>query len=287
MKRWISYRYGLMLLFAAVVLSACQEIIDIELDTTYRRLVVYGTVTTDSLHHQVRLSTTSDYFSNQPAPAVSKALVELEMGETVLRLEESAAVPGLYQTPVAFRGKPLTTYRLLISQVDVDNDGTFESYEAETTMPDVPLLDSIRLVYFRSPFVSAYQVFMYAMNPPEREWYSFKLWKNSDLLTDELSDYMVQSDDFVNGQYIYGLPVGFLIDSDPEQALQPGDTVTLELNSIDKDFYDFISDAQLEIMGNIPLFSGPSANVHSNIGNNGIGIFTAYSLKKVSAIVKP
>ncbi|HER08642.1 MAG TPA: DUF4249 domain-containing protein [Bacteroides sp.] len=287
MRRTIPYRYGVILLMAALALPACQEVIDIELDTTYRRLVVFGTVTTDSLHHQVRLSTTSDYFSNQPAPAVSDALVELKMGETVLRLEELDSVPGLYQTPVAFRGKPLTRYHLHISQVDVDNDGIFESYEAETTMPVTPMLDSIRLVYFQTPFFSGYQVFMFAMDSPEREWYGFKIWKNSDLLTDELSDYRVQSDDFVNGKYIYGLPVGFLTDSDPRQTLLPGDTVTLELNSIGEDFFDFISDAQLEIMGNNPLFSGPSANVHSNIGNNGIGIFTAYSLRSVSVIVRP
>lgn len=287
MKKVSKYRFSLVLVIAAMMLTACTERIDIELDSTYRRLVVYGTVTTDSIHHRVRLSATSDYFSNLPSPAVSGALVELETDRDLMRLEESDSVPGLYETPVAFRGIPRTTYHLHISQVDVDGDGNSETYSAESTMPAIPQLDSIQLVYFQSPFVSAYQVFMFAKDAPEQNWYSYKIWRNSDLLTDELSDYTVQSDDFINGGYIYGLPVGFLIDSDPREALQPGDTVTLELNSIGEDYHDFISDAQLELMGNNPLFSGPPANVHSNIDHNAQGIFAAYSLMRVSAIAAP
>ena len=75
------------------------------------------------------------------------------------------------------------------------------------------------------------------------------------------------------------------MDEDPREALMPGDTVTLELNSIDLDYYNFIVDAQLEIMGNNPLFSGPAANVRSNIDNQGKGIFTAYPVQRVSAIL--
>ena len=288
MKRIFPYPYKIFLILTAVMsITSCTEVIEIELDSTYRRLVVFGTVTTDSAYHQVHLSTTSDYFSNQPAPAVSDALVELETGEGTLRLAEMDSVPGLYRSPEAFRGIPGTTYRLQISQVDIDGDGSFESYDAESTMPELPRLDSIRLAYFDSPFVSGYQVFMYAMDPPGRDWYSFGIRKNGELLTDQLSDYRVQSDDFINETYIYGLPVGFLLDSNPRESLQAGDTVTLELNRIGQDYFDFISDAQLEIFGNNPLFSGPPANVHSNIGNDGKGIFAAYSLNRASAIVKP
>ncbi len=105
---------------------------------------------------------------------------------------------------------------------------------------------------------------------------TYNFFKNSNKIT---------PDDFFNGTYIYGLPVGFLWDEDPREALVPGDTVTLELNSIDQDYYNFIMDAQLEIMGNNPLFSGPAANVRSNIDNQGQGIFTAYPVQKVWAVL--
>lgn len=287
MKRIHLYRYRVSLLFAAMALTACTEVIEIDLDTTYRRLVVFGTITTDSVHHRVQLSTTSDYFSNMQAPALSGALVELEVDGNMLRLEEYDSVPGLYRTQEAFRGVPLTTYHLHISRVDLEGDGKYESYNAESTMPVKPQLDSIKLVYFQSPFISGYQILMYARNASTREWYTYKIWRNSDLLTDELSEYTAQSDDFFSREYIYGLPVGFLSDSEPREAMQPGDTVTFEMNSIGQDYFDFISDAQLEILGNNPLFSGPPANVHSNISNDGKGIFAAYSVNRVSTILEP
>ncbi len=281
------FTYGLILLLVAIGLGSCTEIVDIELDSTYRRLVVYGEITTDSVFHQVELSTSSDYFLNEPAPKVSGARVELTFNEELITLEETDTLPGVYLTPVAFRGIPGITYKLNISQVDIDKDGVDEDYHAESTMPGGLLLDSINLTYFKSPFASGYQVLMYALDPPSREWYNFKLWKNSDLLTDTLIKYSVQPDDFFNGIYIFGLPVGFLSDEDPREALVEGDTVTFELNSIDQNYYNFVVDAQLEIFGNNPLFSGPPANVRSNVQEGGQGIFTAYSIQRISRLAPP
>ncbi|MEN8226830.1 MAG: DUF4249 domain-containing protein [Bacteroidota bacterium] len=285
MKRMIKHSWSWLMLVAGVGLGACTEVIEIELDSTYHRLIVYGAITTDSVHHQVQLSTSSDYFSNVPSTGVSDARVELEFNENLITLEEHDTIPGLYLTPQAFRGIPHTKYQLHINQVDVDGDGTDETYHAESTMPSLPQLDSIRLFYFHSPFVSGYQVLMYAYDPPSRDWYNFKFWRNQDLLTKRLSDYLIQSDDFFNGTYIYGLPVGLLADDDPEEAVLPGDTITFELNSIEQMYYNFIIDAQLEIEGNNPLFSGPAANVRSNIDHDARGVFTAYSVDRVSLIV--
>jgi len=266
-------------------LASCTEVIDIELDSTYRRLVVYGEVTTDSLHHQVRLSYSSDYFYNQSAPPVRDALLELEFDDKLMRMQESDSLPGVYQTGEAFRGAIGTTYKLYVSEVDVDEDGVNENFVAQSTMPGVLVLDSINLLYFSSPFGSGYQVLMYAYDPPEREWYNFKLWRNGDMLTDTLIKYSVQPDDFFNDSYTSGLPVGFLSDDDPREAVQAGDTITFELNSITQDYYNFVVEAQSEIFGNNPLFSGPPANVHSNIREGGKGMFTAYSIQRVSTIV--
>jgi len=279
-----SYKILWFVILAAGLFS-CTELIDIELDSTYRRLVAYGEVTTDSLHHQLRLSTSSDYFYNKPSPGVPDALIELEFDEKLIVLEESDTLPGVYLAPLAFRGVIGKEYKLHISEVDVDEDGVFEEYHARSTMPGVLVLDSISLLYFSSPFGSGYQVLMYAFDPPEREWYNYRLWRNGDMLTDTLIKYSVQPDDFFNDTYVSGLPVGFLSDDDPREASQPGDTITFELNSIPQDYYNFVVDAQLEIMGNNPLFSGPPANVRSNIKEGGMGMFTAYSIQRVSYII--
>jgi hypothetical protein len=274
---------GFIMLLALTV--SCTEIIDIELDSTYQRLVVYGTVTEDSLHHRVQLTLSSDYFSNAPSPRISDAVVELESEGIIMPFYENDTIPGLYLSAEAFRGEPEKQYSLHISQVDADGDGVEEEYRANSSMPLGARLDSITVSYFQSPFVSGYQVFMYALDPPQRNWYSFKIWKNQELLTDTLSKYAIQSDDFFNGTYIFGLPVGFLIDDDPREAARPGDTITFELNAIDQPYFDFIADAQLEIAGNNPLFSGPPANIRTNIENGAQGVFAAYSIQRVSVII--
>jgi hypothetical protein len=273
-----------MALFLAGTVS-CTEIIDIELDSTYQRLVVYGTVTDDSVRHQVQLSLSSDYFSNSPAPRISGALVELETADRVIPFPEHDTIPGLYLAEEPFRGVPGHNYRLHISHVDADGDGNVESYLAESRMPQGAQPDSIRVSYFQSPFFSGYQVFMYAQDPPERNWYCFKIWKNQQLLTDTLSKFSIQSDELFNGSYIYGVPVGFLWDGDPNEAAQPGDTITLELDDIDRSYFNFIADAQLEIAGNNPLFSGPPANVRSNIEPDAQGVFASFSVHRVFAII--
>lgn len=287
MQGKISYLFYLIPFITGILSSACTERIDIELDSTYTRLVVEGEITSDSVKHFVKLSVTSDYFSNKLAQGVEGAMVEISFGDERIQLIENQDQEGFYESPYAFRGLIGTTYELDISQVDVDLDGVGEHYHASSTMQGGPELHYIELKYYPTPFVTGYTVFMHASHPPlTRDWFGFKLLKNSDLLTDSLYKYNVLSDELFDSGYFPGLPVGFLSDDDPRQAVHPGDTVTLELNCIEKAFYDFITEAQLEIAGYYPLFSGPPSNVFSNIDNGAMGIFTAYSIQRYSLVVE-
>jgi hypothetical protein len=279
------HRYRIPLFLAAMLLAtSCTEIIEIELDSTYKRLVVYGIITSDSLHHGVELTTTTDYFFNDNPPPVQHATVSVTFKDTVVYLEESANRPGIYKSPHAFRGEPGVTYSLEISDVDIDEDGDTEYYAAETTMPEIAKADSIALIRFITPFFSGYQVALWSPDPPGVNYYNYKLFRNGAPINRRLSDYTVQPDDFFNNNYVAGLPVGFLNDDDEGEVIAPGDIVALEINSIPEEYYSFIVDAQSEIFGNNPLFSGPPANVPSNITNNAVGIFAAYSIDRVSNV---
>ena len=255
-------RFLVALLLPLLLNTSCTEIVQIDLDSTYTRLVVEGCVTDDSVKHQVLLTLSSDYFSNQAAPRVSDAVVYLDFEDVSLQMEEHDTIPGLYLTPHAFPGVIGTNYSLSINQVDVDENGTYETYHANSTMPGGVVFDSILLNYSSTPFGSGYEVYMFALDPPSEDWYGFNFWKNSNLITPLLIDYGIQPDDFYNGKYLfYGIPIGYYSDDETEEQLFPGDTVTLELHSIDRAYYDFVGDAQLEIFGNNPLFSGPPANI--------------------------
>ena len=288
MMNFPAYRKLPLCLLATLLIASCTERIDIELDSTYTRLVVQGAVTSDSVRHRVLLTTSSDYFSNMSSPQVSGAVVKISFDNQTYTLVENTFYPGLYETPEAFRGVIGTTYELHISQVDVDKDGQSEEYHAESTMAGGAELEYIALRYFSTPIVTGYQVLMWARHLPEqRDWFGYRIRKNGVMLTDSLSTYTTFSDDLFDDGYLPGLPVGFLSDDDPRQKVNPGDIVTFELESIDQAYYDFVNDAQLELIGNIPLFSGPPANIRSNISNGGLGIFAAYSILRASTILEP
>ena len=277
----------LIILLALLVGRGCTEIVDIELDSTYARLVVFGTITTDSIAHSVELTRTTDYFYNETPPAVSDAIVSISFNDSVIFLQENQESPGKYYLPAPMKGIPGTTYHLEITGVDIDEDGEEETYGASAVMPTFSKADSIGLLRFFSSPISGYQVLLYSADPPERNWYKYRISVNEKLLDPRLSDYTVQPDDFVNNNYIFGLPIGFLSDDDEDEQLLPGDIVQLEINSISETYYNFIVEAQGEIFGNNPLFSGPPANVSTNIDNNAVGIFTAYTVDRVEALVRP
>ncbi|MCA1747401.1 MAG: DUF4249 domain-containing protein, partial [Bacteroidales bacterium] len=79
----------MLLLFALPVFVSCTEIIEIDLDSTYSRLVVSGTITTDSINHPVKLTSTTDYFYNEPPPAVENADISVAFDDTIIFLRES------------------------------------------------------------------------------------------------------------------------------------------------------------------------------------------------------
>jgi hypothetical protein len=283
MKTKSSLRNMLILLAISFSLSDCTERVEIELDSTYSRLVVEGHLTSDTTAHWVRLSETSDYFHNQVAPAVTGARVALDDGLSVQLLEESASRPGWYYTSPGYHGIPGRTYTLRIGNVDIDKDGETEDYAATSTMNPVNAIDSIKLEWFDT-FFEGYQVRVWAWDPPTPDWYAFKVRKNGVLLTDTLYELIVQSDEFFNGNYTYGIPSQFLSIDKPDEVVEVGDTITFEINGITEDYYNYVLEAQSQVFTQTPLFSGPPANIRTNLDNGAIGFFAVYSVGYCSTI---
>ena len=284
---WSQLKSQILLITCVLTgIISCTERIDLELDKTFTRLVVYGEVTTDTTIHRVRLTKTSDYFSNSPPLAVSGAEVSISSGQEVFILFENPDHPGLYESSPDFYGVPGKTYHLRIENVDIDNDGNSKVYEASSFMPLLNPLDSIALKYTQTSFFSGWEVQVYSLDPADsRDFYAFKVYKNRILQTDTLTEYFVQSDDFFNGNYTNGITSQFLNDDKPDEKALPGDTITFEINAINNEFFIFVQEAQSEVFPSTPLFGGPSANISTNISNGAIGIFHAYSLDRKTTVV--
>lgn len=259
-----------------IIISACTEKIDIDLGTTYTRLVVEGQITSDTGVHWVNLSKTTDYYFNELPPVISGATVRISDDNGLdLQLQENIEIRGRYETPGQFFGIPGHTYTLDIELPEPVNDQTH--YEATCKMRPVAPIDTITVEYLEN--WEAFAVKIYAQEPPTTDFYAFQIIKNGRLITDTISEVWISDDRYFNGNYTNGVAVYYLFpDNGPDEDVVAGDTITLKMSSITEEYYRFIFELQDQTFDfRNPLFSGPPANVTTNISNEGCGFFAAYS----------
>ena len=265
------------LFVALIILSSCTETIDIELDDTFTRLVVDGQITTDTTAHLIKLSKSASYFSNVAPPIVSGAELLLDDGQQVLSLTEIPSGSGNYYTPENYFGQPGNTYQLNINLPEVV--GEVNNFEATNTMATTAFqLDSIGLEY-REPF-GFWMVMLYAYDPPTTDFYHLDAFRNGVILTDTAYRTSVSDDRLFNGNYTNGITVMVLY----EDEVQLGDTISLVMSAINKDYFNFLSELRNESGFSNPLFGGPPANISSNLKEGGLGYFGAKKSQRVSFI---
>jgi hypothetical protein len=264
----------------------CTERIEIELDETYTRLVVYSAITTDTAAQMVELSTTSSYYYKEETPVVTGAQVEIsdDVGGIIYLSEKQ---PGKYYTPDNFAAIPGRTYSLRIELKEAINENRI--YTASSTLPPINPIDSITLKLEENWGPDGImQVQCYYQDPPTREYYMFNIYKNGVWLTDTITNRFISDDEFFNGNYTNGIGVGFLNQANQREKVSEGDTIYFQGCSITEDYFNFIRTLQQEASGfSNPLFSGPPANVIGNISDGAVGFFAVYSVSYASTIYRP
>ena len=262
----------LKLIFIVLILSllvaSCTEKIDVQLDSGYTRLVADGSITTDTMVHTVTLSSSSSYFYDQPAPPVKGAQLSITDGSQTFNLTGDSN--GVYRTDPSVYGIPGHTYTLNIKLASPI--GGHSEYSATSTLHPVHSLDSISL-FFHPDWMKKgiWEVKCYVLEPPTTDFYRFMVYKNDKLISDSLNEWFATDDKFINGNYTNGVSVAYLRQGSSQENLVKGDKVTIEVDNIDEGYYNFIMEAQAELRGSNPLFSGPPANVKGNISNEASG----------------
>lgn len=265
-----------------LVIFSCTERIDISLDDSGVRLVVDGAITIETKVHSITLAKTTGYFYSEKPPYVTGASVSVTYGTRTVQLIE--ATPGIYQTDATFAGRSGRSYTLNI-KLD-DQIGGYTDYTATSSIPETVKLDSIELVFHPDWSEEGFwEVRSFFQDLPTADYYRFMVYKNGMMLSDTLDEWFITDDRFFNGGYLNGASVAFFDQGDENEKLVSGDEITVELNIITKEYAGFIWDAQSELWGSNPLFSGPPANVKGNLNNGAIGFFATYSLSRASAIV--
>ncbi len=277
------------------LLMQCTEDISLNLSSAGKILVVNGNISTDSIFQVIQLTQSNAYFSDVNPIPVENASVSVSDEQDTMQFIEDKQTPDLYKSKVAFSGLPGQTYTLNIKNVIIDNVLQPYTYNASSYLYPIPKPDSIQIELvtnaerYRRDTTKTWRIHLFAPNPSsDNEDYMFNLYKNSILVTDTFTKKEISNSfrSSLRGGYINGAVVGRLTASHINENLQIGDTVTVEILGIPSLYSTFYQQVDQQQGGSIPIFSGPPANVITNISpkDRVVGFFVTYSVAKVSRI---
>jgi len=259
------------------VLISCQEEVNIPLKSSdIVRVWVDGRITNEFKNHRIRLTKTIGYLDNVEVPPLldAKAYI-LEKGSgNKYNLTLIDSTNGYYQTP-KFKGVIGETYSFFL-------DCSIGSFIATAYLDTVTKLDSINYSYeyvklFKMGF---YKIYLSAYDPPMKNYYRFYVYLNDTLVNYKVTDAAMADDQEFNGLYMANVEI---YDMRQEWVKSKTNLLKVEMLSISKEEYDDVHDYNDEINGGGSIFSGPSANVPSNVKNtsggyDGLGLFSASAI---------
>jgi hypothetical protein len=259
------------------ILVSCEEIMNVDFagDST-KNLVVDGAITTDTIQHQIILSYTGDYFAISAQEMATGAIVYITEGPNIIPLRESKA--GYYITDGSVAGKVGKKYTLHVKLPDG------REYTASDSLEACAEIDSIRQSANYNTYMLGYgyDVLFYGHEPqPAGNHYMYELLINNTPYTDTITEVNFASDEFVNGSFVRNYQVFRINESDLKNVTN---YVTLEMYSISKKYYEFLSALMVETVWRGSPWDGPPANIPGNVSNGGTGFFRASDVKRKSRI---
>lgn len=260
-------RYKLMQVFVAIfLLSSCEEVIDIDLNSAEPVVAAEALIEKDSVAW-LKLSYSSDYFDEEESEKIENAVVILNDSEGNSESLEHMG-DGYYKGSTVV-GKEGTTYTLDFSFDDHVSNGqshlnkALEVYSVEFEENETP----------RPGEEGTYKVTLkLANNQDVQEYALVKFWANNVEKKDMY--YLINDEYYAQDDIIEYNP--FLLNFDK------GDNVKIVVYSIDEDTYVYYSQLNDQLGGRMGASSTPY-NPQSNLGDDVMGYFAAWSSTKYFA----
>jgi hypothetical protein len=214
----------------ALLLSSCEEVIDLELKNSASRMVVESLITDNSQPVTVKLSKSADFYSQSEMPSVSGALVIInDVGHITDTLVETKA--GVYCSSKIV-GIPGHTYHLTIIAENL-------TVTATSTMPQKVSIDSLDYEWGENPKEEGYMVNLWFDDPSGiKNYYRIKLMENGEPFKDIIeagNEIILQTDKIWDGKKVH-IPV-----KQGGRFFEIGDTVTVNFANLDQSTYDYYS----------------------------------------------
>jgi hypothetical protein len=209
-------------------------------------------------------------------PPVSNALVVLsdDLGDQDTLKEGN---PGIYRSSLIFRGTPGRTYTL-----KVETEG--QEFDGSSRMPQKVSMDSLFAVPRRSSSNEpGYDIYLLFKDPPEPgNYYRVNVRvSNPQVAMDSIDGrrYRLYSDKLTNGnEALYRVRA--------RRTIVPGDTITVDLLSLDKATYDYYLTLNNILTSDRSPTSLSPANPNTNLSNGSLGYFAAYAIDSKKIVLR-
>ncbi len=245
--------FALSLITVGMLFMSCEEVIELELETSQERLVIEAQIRwekgTAGNDQKIMLSKTSPFYDNTLVPA-SGAEVSITRNDGIAFVftEED---PGIYET-TSFLPEFDTTYQLTV----VYNNQTFTSEETFYAAPDIDNITQSTEDGFDDEIPEITIFFTDFEN--EENFYRFFILETLD---DELRDrYSFTYDD----EFEDGNQSSFFLEFDD---YVPGYVFDITLFGISEQFANYINLISIQGDADIGPFATPPVNVKGNITN--------------------
>ena len=258
------------MILSVLLLNSCEKVIEIDLAESKSALVIEANLSNNKIPITVFVSLTSPYFGAGASNPVSGAKVSVKVENGIPRYL-------IEVNPGEYRFDKVTAIAGKWYVVDVVYEGV--TYSARSYMNEKVTIEEVDFSYFDGYgfFDSGYKANCYIRDPANKEnYYRFKYFVNGKP-ADEHGEITLFSDKFFDGNEI-GL-------SHQSLVFQKTDTLTVELQSIDKAAYEYFLTLE-NITATDWQFNAAPANPTSNFSNGALGYFSAYSQTRRTVMIK-
>lgn len=266
--------FSLLFVAAAILYTACEEVIDVELSGTESKIVIEGKITDEPGPYYVFISKTTDYFVPGDYPQIKGAVVTItdDLG-IVDHLKEFQ--PGVYQTNL-IKGTPGRKYFLTVSV-----DGV--NYTARSSMPLPTEIDSVYSEKKETGLRDKSEVeYGIVCNFKDRVNYTNYCRINVKAKNKQEENFYLYNDRLSDGNYINYKRIF--------SRFNMNDTVKVDLLSIDEPVYQYYFTLSNAIAsdgnGNPIMSTSTPANPISNISGNALGYFSACTVRSKTLVIK-
>lgn len=279
MQQRLFYIIGVI---STIYISACEEIITIDINQAPAQIVIDGLVTSEDTIHMVRITRSADFNGNN-GEDVANAFVEVSDNQGNVfnythNPEGYDSLEGYYFSDQKFAGEEFAIYQL---NVTVDN----RSFSASDTLRPITAIDSLSIkvdddaVEDPENEGKIYQIILYAKEPQESvDFYYFKFYRDGLIDTDGDRNVYI-FDDKVLGSSLDGLPSPILF--------REGEVASVEIYSLTREQFVYFTDLANILNSDGGMFSPPPANPRSNISGGALGLFQVSGISRASILIDP